>query len=139
MSESMVKAKGKPNWWMIYSLILSGLITLAMFLPQWLMKPGRDDAMSASGQLLTLAGKRDFDLMSKFASQEVVDFMKERDKQWGKVVSFAFEDSVVQIGGSPAEVRYRVWRERKNVREQFTCIGKRVVVASVIWPPAEEK
>ncbi|MCL4284875.1 MAG: hypothetical protein QY327_01085 [Fimbriimonadaceae bacterium] len=54
-------------------------------------------------------------------------------------MKYSFEDSLVQVGGSPAQVQWRVWRERKNVRETFYCINDRVVQAFVSWPEAEEK
>lgn len=134
-----MRSERKSNGWMVYSIILTALIALALILPHFLMAPGRDESIDACERLLKLAGNRDFDSMASFASPQVMEFMRERDKKWGKVLSYAFEDSVVQVGGTPAEVRFQVWRERKNVREQFHCNRGKIMYASIAWPPAEAK
>jgi hypothetical protein len=117
----MLETRLQVNWWMVYALILTGLIGVAILVPNCFMEPGREKSIASTERLLKLAGKRDFDGMAAIASPGVVDFMRERDAKWGKVVMYSFEDSIVQLGGTPAQVWYRVWRERKNVRENFTA------------------
>lgn len=136
---SILESKREINWWMVYALILTVLIGVAILVPNCLMEPGREKSIASTEQLLKLAGKRDFKSMAALASPSVVEFMRERDSKWGKVVKYSFEDSVVQIGGTPAWVNYRVWREWKNVRESFSCNGDRVNFGTVSWPEAEEK
>jgi hypothetical protein len=132
-------ARRRVNGWLVYGLVLTGLVVAPLLISPVCMEPGRRKSIAAVETVLKLAGKRDFAGMARVASPQAVEFMLERDRQWGKVSSYAFEDALVQIGGSPAEVRYRVWRQRKNVRETFTCVQERVLRGSVTWPEAEAK
>lgn len=128
------------NGWKIYSNCLTCLLLIALFSPSWsCIDRGRNEGIESTAQLLKLAGKRDFNAMSRIASPGVVNFMKERDARWGKVLKYSLQASVVQVGGTPSQIRFRVWRERRNVEEEFTCMGPRVVYGFVVWPEAEEK
>ncbi|MCC6352151.1 MAG: hypothetical protein IT202_06550 [Fimbriimonadaceae bacterium] len=129
----------RVNGWMVYSLVTTTLFLVGILVQKVLMEPGRREGMAASERVLKLAGKRDFEGIAASSAPAVVEFMRQRDEKWGKVVKYSFEDSLVQIGGSPAQVWWRVWRERKNVRETFYSINDRVVQAFVSWPEAEEK
>ncbi len=134
------KRKCVLRGWQVYALVLTGLVALSLAFP-WAscMERGRKDGWYAVDQALKLAGKRDFDSMAAIATPEVIEFMRERDRKWGKVLSYSFEDSYVQISGTPANFEYRVWRQQKNVREGFTASGRQVTRAWVVWPEAEEK
>ncbi|MCK6631873.1 MAG: hypothetical protein L6Q31_05800 [Fimbriimonadaceae bacterium] len=129
----------RVNGWMVYSLVTSTLFVAGILAQTVLMVPGRQKGIAISERVLKLAGKRDFEGIAAFSSPAVVEFMRQRDEKWGRVVKYSFEDSLVQISGSPAQVWWRVWRERRNVRETFYCINDRVVQAFVSWPEAEEK
>lgn len=139
MTDLELNLKRQVNVWRALALTLTGLIAIAFLVPQCLMEPGRNKSIEATDRLLQMAAKRDFDGMTAFASPKAIEFMRERDAKWGKVLKFSFEDSIVQIGGTPAWVQYQVWREKKNVREQFNCSGERVLMGFVTWPEAEEK
>lgn len=129
----------RVNGWMVYSLVTTTLFLAGVLVQNVLTQPGRQEGIAASERVLRLAGQRDFEGIAASSAPAVVEFMQQRDEKWGKVVKYSFEDSLVQIGGSPAQVWWRVWRERKNVRETFYCINDRVVQAFVSWPEAEQK
>lgn len=135
----LIETRRQVNWWMIYALIQTGLIIVGVVVPQCLTEPGRRKSIQSTNRLLQLAANRDFEGMSAIAAPNVIEFMRERDAKWGKILKYSFDDSVVQIGGTPSWVRYRVWRERKNVQEQFHCNGERIFVGHVTWPEGEEK
>jgi len=91
----------------------------------------------AAENLLDLAITRDFDGMSKFAAPGVVEFMRERDARYGKVVAYRPEGGSTQVLGGNSEMRFQVWRERGNVRETYGGMGHRVFHAAVTWHEAE--
>lgn len=118
--------------------VVMGVI-LTQFIPSRLMDKGRADGIAAVEKLLNLASKGQYAEIesSGLAGKDVVSWLRERDKRWGKVKSIAFEDAYVQILGTPWGVTMKVWRERKAVRELFGGSGSTVQAANIPWPDAE--
>lgn len=139
MVEDTSKTWPAKNWWKSYAIFLTAIIAANVGIQVLFMEPGRQRGIAAAERLLKLAGKRDFVGMRDVASPAVIEFMQERDAKFGKVLKIAYEDSLVQIFGTPAQIKVRVWREHRNTREVFTCNGNRVFWAFVDWPAAEEK
>ncbi len=87
------------------------------------------------------SGKRDYGNLVEegLAYPKILAWLKERDQKWGPVESFSIESASGQLGGKPSWVNVQVWRKRRNVRETFAVMGKKVFSASPLWPAGEAK
>jgi hypothetical protein len=143
-----VSAPQRPTdcgWWhqvaATWTVLTLSLVAIGAVLGPLITSPGRERSIEAVRTTMALAGRGEYERMveESLVAPMVAEWLQEREARWGRVQRYSVESVMVQVGGSPAEVVVQVWRERRNVRESYYCVGRKVVRGSPTWPAAEER